>query len=341
MKKMLNVFSIILPLLLLQVTCFAQDDNDKDNKPDKKYDFVKTKSVNKSYNVSSSDKLNIDNQFGKVEVHTWDRNEIKVDVSIEVSATKEALAQRLIDDISVSEGQSGRNISFKTNFKGRDKEDRKENSDSKDEKSTMHINYSISMPASNPLKLSNQFGSTTVPDMKGEVELTSKFGSLTTGSLPNIKSIDVEFGKASFGSLTNGTITVKFSKAEFLKLSGNIKLNLEFCSATKVNMDNSLSGLDVKASYSTVNLRPSADMSASYTISTSFGSLKNRTSIKFDNDDEGSDKGPKFDHIYTGKSGSGNIPVKVKAEFNSVILGEPGPDDMKDKEKHKNKSKTS
>ena len=268
-------------------------------------------------------------------------NEIKVDVSIEVSATKEAIAQRIIDNISVTEGQSGRNISFKTNFKDRDKGDRKENSDSKDEKSTMHINYSISMPASNPLKISNQFGATTIPDIRGEVELSSKFGSLTTGSLPNIKSIDVEFGKASFGSLNNGTITVKFSKAEFLKLSGNIKLNLEFCGATKVNMDNSLTALDVKASYSKVNLRPSADMSASYTISTNFGSLKNNTSIKFDSDEEDDKHGPKFDHIYTGKSGSGNIPVKVKTEFNSVILGEPGPDDMKDKEKHRSKSRTS
>jgi len=340
MKKLINVFSMILPLLLLQVNSFAQDDNDKDNKQDKKYDFVKTKSVNKSYNVSSSDKLNIDNQFGKVEVRTWDRNEIKVDVSIEVSATKEDLAQKIIDNIKVSDDQSGRNISFKTTMSGKDK-DKGWNNDSKGEKSSMHVNYMISMPASNALHVANSFGSTTIPDMRGEVELKSSFGSLTTGNLPNIKSIDVEFGKASFQNLTNGTITVKFSKAEFLKLSGDIKLNLEFCSATRVNIDNSLTGLNVKASYSKVNIRPSADMSAAYTISTNFGSLKNNTSIKFDGDDGDDNHGPKFDHIYTGKSGSGTVPIKIKTEFNGVILGEPGPDDLKDKEKHKSKPRTS
>ena len=63
MKKLINVFSIIVPLLLLQVTIYAQDDHDNDNKQDKKYDFVKIKTVNKSYNVSSNDKLNIENQF--------------------------------------------------------------------------------------------------------------------------------------------------------------------------------------------------------------------------------------------------------------------------------------
>ena len=339
MKKLINIFNMIIPLLLLQVNLFAQDDNDRDNKPDKKYDFVKTKNVNRSYNVSSNDKLSIDNEFGKVEVHTWDRNEMKVDVSIEVSATREDLAQRIIDGITISDAQSGRNISFKTTIKGRDKNKGSDN-ESKNEKSSMHVNYSISMPAINPLHVANSFGSTTIPDIRGEVELSSKFGSLTTGSLSNIKSIEVEFGKASFQNLTNGMITVKFSKAEFLKLSGNIKLNLEFCGPVKVNMDNSLTGIDIKASYSKVNLRPSADMSASYSISTNFGSLKNNTTIKFDNDED-DNKGVKFDHIYTGRSGSGTVPIKVKTEFNSVILGEPGPDDMKDKEKRKSKSRTS
>ncbi|HEX2683128.1 MAG TPA: hypothetical protein VHL77_04315, partial [Ferruginibacter sp.] len=86
MKKMISVFNIILPLMLLQGSLFAQNDNDNNNNNNdgkKKYAFVKTRAVNKSYNVSSSDKLNIDNSFGRVEVHTWDKNEIKVDVNIE------------------------------------------------------------------------------------------------------------------------------------------------------------------------------------------------------------------------------------------------------------------
>jgi len=81
---------------------------------------------------------------------------------------------------------------------------------------------------------------------------------------------------------------------------GNIKLNLEFCGATKVNVDNSLTGLDVKSSYSTVNIRPSADLSANYTINTSFGSLKNNTSIKFDGEDGEDKHGMNFDRSYSG-----------------------------------------
>lgn len=329
MKKIIRQLSGLLPLfILMQLNTYAQEDGDKESK---KYEFVKNKAVNKSYSVGSNDRLSIDNSFGRVEVRTWDRSEIKVDVSVEVSASKEDLAQRIIDGITISESQSGKEISFKTSMKGNN------NNGSKNEKSTMKVNYLISMPASNRLNISNDFGATVVPDMKGEVELESKFGSLTAGNLSNVKRLQVEFGKTKVESINGGNVVIKYSNSSLGKISGNIKMNLEFSTNVKMDLDDQLSGLDVKASYSTVNLKPSANLSANYTINTSFGSLKNNTAIKFDGDDDEGDKGPKFDHRYNGKSGSGNINIKVTTSFGSVILGEPGPDDMKSKSKRKTK----
>ncbi|MEP7237580.1 MAG: hypothetical protein ABI685_06940 [Ferruginibacter sp.] len=339
MKKMIKTFSLVLSLLLLaQVNLFAQNDNDNnnDNKNEnkKKYEFVKTKAVNKSYSVSSSDKLNIQNSFGSVEVKTWDRSEIKVDVSIEVSANTESLAQKMLDRITVNDAKSGSEVSFKTSMK--------DVNNSKGDKTSMEINYTISMPANNALTVSNEFGSTTIPDFRGEVDLTSKFGSLTTGNLASIKAINVEFGKANLANITGAPVTIKFSKAVISKLSGAVKLNLEFCSSVKLSLDNNLSSLDLKTSYSTVNLKPLGSLSASYNISTSFGSFKNTSDIKFSSDEEDKDdRGPKFDYEYSGKSGSGSVPVKVKSSFGKIIVGEASDEDMKDKNKTKNKSRTS
>ncbi len=341
MKKIPRPFSLVLPLLLLlQVNTVAQDDkNDNDNKNDnkKKYEFVKKKSVNKSYNVSASDKLNIQNSFGSVKVNTWSRNEIKVDVDIEVSANTDALAQKMLDRISVNDDKSGREISFETKMK--------DINNKKDEKSTMEINYTISMPEGNALKVQNEFGSTTIPDFKGEVDLTSKFGSLTTGNLSNIKGIHVEFGKANLANINTAPVTIKFSKAVISKLSGDIKLNLEFCSNVRLNLDNTLSSLDLKTSYSTVNLKPTGGLQANYNISTSFGSFKNTSDVKFSSDEDKDDDNkysPKFDHQYSGRSGSGSVPVKVKSSFGKIIVGEASEEDMKskDKDKKKDKSKT-
>ena len=341
MKKMSRAFKILLPLIvLLQSSVFGQDnENENRNKNKKKYEFVKTKAVNKSYNVSSSDKLNIQNSFGSVEVTTWDRNEIKVDVNVEVTANTEALAQKIIDRISVSDSRSGKDISFKTDMKDMNESKR----DNKDDKSSMEINYTISMPAGNPLSIRNEFGSTKVPDFRGEVDLTSKFGSLTTGNLTNIKGINVEFGKANLANITSAPVNIKFSKATIAKLSGSVKLNLEFCSNVRLSLDNNLNSLDLKTSYSTVNLKPLGDLQASYNISTSFGSFKNTTNVKFDSDaDEKDDNryNPKFDFQYNGKNGSGSIPVKVKSSFGKIIVGEASEEDMKGKEKNKTKDKS-
>ena len=333
MKKLISPFKTLLPLLLLlQFNAVAQNDNDKNNNHKKKYDFVKKKSVNRSYQVSASDKLNIKNSFGSVEVKTWDKNEIKVDVEIEVSANTEALAQKMLDRIFVDDEKNSKGISFETKMK--------DIKNSKEDKSSMSINYIISMPANNPLTIKNEFGSTTVPDFRGEVDLTSKFGSLTTGNLASIKNINVEFGKANLANITSAPVTIKFSKAVISKLSGAVKLNLEFCSSVKLNLDVNLSSLDLKTSYSTVNLKPMGDLPASYNISTSFGSFKNTSNIKFSSDEGDNDRGPKFDYEYSGRSGSGNIPVKVKSSFGKIIVGEATEEDMKSKEKNKNKTKT-
>ena len=118
-------------------------------------------------------------------------------------------------------------------------------------------------------------------------------------------------------------------------------MNLEFCNSVRLNLDNSLTSLDLKTSYSTVNLKPLGGLQASYNISTSFGSFKNTSDIKFSNDGDGdNDHGPKFDYEYSGKSGSGSVPVKVKSSFGKIIVGEATEEDMKDKDKNKSKSKT-
>lgn len=339
MKKIIRKFSLVLPFVFfLQPVLHAQNDNDNDHDNEnhnkkEKYEFVKKKAVNKSYNVSSSDKLNIQNSFGTVEIKTWDKNEIKVDVSVEVSANTEALAQKILDRISISDAQSGKEISFKTSMK--------DINNTKGDKSTMAINYSISMPAVNPLQVKNEFGTTTIPDYRGEVDLTSKFGKLNTGNLYDVKNIVVEFGKANLGNIPGGSVTIKYSSATLSKLSGAIKMNVEFSSKVILSLDNNLTSFDLKTSYSTINLKPLSDLPASYAISTSFGSFKNKTAVKFNSDeDDDDDHGPKFDHEYMGKSGSGNIPVKVKSSFSTIILGDATAEELKGKEKNKSKSKT-
>ncbi len=276
----------------------------------------KTKSYTKSYSISASDNISINNQFGETRLEVWNNNEIKVDVQIKVKASTEAKAQRLLDDITIEDGKQGGGVYFKTKIEhDDDRGDKRGNTE-------MHIDYVVHLPASNPLNLDTRFGDTYMPDYSGPVDIENKFGSLTAGNLTNVKELAVEFGKGDVQSMHGGSLTVKYSTFTIGKLSGDIEARFEFCDGSKITLDNGIKSFNLYNNYSTVKINTSKDLSATFDIETHFGDFSNRSdfSIKEDDERNSDSRGPKFDYHYRGKSGSGNVMVKVRSNFGTTTL---------------------
>jgi hypothetical protein len=196
---------------------------------------------------------------------------------------------------------------------GRGREDRKGGRNE-----GMEINYTVTMPAGNPLNLTNQFGKSLVPDLSGPVTITQKFGDLIAGNLSNLKDLHVEFGSATVESISNGKVTVKFSKATIKKMTGAIKSNFEFCDKVKFPLDNSVTDFTLNNSYSTVEVAVSANFGGDFEIHTNFGDFNNSTSLPIKENKDPDDHGPKFDKDYSGKTGSGACKVKMKSSFGNI-----------------------
>ncbi|HTQ64844.1 MAG TPA: hypothetical protein VMI12_08595 [Puia sp.] len=350
MKKRTNLFkALILALTLLPASVFAGDGGEAEKK----------KTISKSYTVTSTDKLSIENSFGNVVVTTWDKNEFKVDIEIYAKASTDQKAQDIIDKIEVTDKKDGNTVYFKTdvdNIKG-DKGDKNKNKhrdndwDDDENDRKFYIDYKISMPAGNPLDIENSFGKITVPDLNGQVNLTSKFGGLTTGKLANVDEIDVEFGKAEIGPIRNGEVTFKFnSKSHIANVSGTVKIKTEFSGDVQFDVDNNIQELGVYESYSTVKMMVTKNLSASFDVHTSFGSFHNNTgfNIKEENEDDDNNYGPRFDRDYSGKAGDGKAKIKIKSSFGKVRLSDGSnktssndDDDDKDEKHHSKKEKVS
>jgi len=328
MKRIITgVFSALF--LLSAVTVPAQKEKTKE-----KLEFVKEKTIAKTY-AATGNKLTIDNSFGQVKFIAWTKNEIKVDIHIEAGSNQENLAQKILDAISVSDKQQGNEIEFKTRI---DNKDNKADN-CKGCKSNMQIDYEVHLPVTVPLNVTNSFGDIDLPDYTGPVSVTSKFGNLTSGSISNLKDIGVEFGSATIKSISNIDASFKFSKIDIASLGGKNTIKLEFCDATKIGLASNLTSLNLNESYSTVNIKP-GNVSATYTISTSFGSVVDRTNAGIKRTDSPDKYGPDSDKTYEGKSGSGTAKIDIKSSFGKIIVGEPTPEDLKDgKDKTKNKSK--
>ncbi len=108
MKKHINPFKrlVLLAFALAPLLSMA---NDGDN-------VEKKRTISKTYTVGPDDRLSIENSFGNVTVTTWDKNEIQVDIEIGVRASTDEKAQRMMDQINVTDHQGGQDISFKTDI---------------------------------------------------------------------------------------------------------------------------------------------------------------------------------------------------------------------------------
>ncbi len=321
MKKIVFNTGFLIAALLYISTAIAQNDG-------KELKYSKSKNYSKSYSVSGSDKISLDNQFGDIKLITWDKNEVKVDVSMTGKANEEDHAQEIVDRMNIEDSKSGGTVSFKTTI-GKEKKTRNNTSQ------TFEINYTVYLPSNNTLKVANQFGDIILPDYRGEVTISSKFGSLKAGKISNPDDVTVEFGKAEIEQLNGGSLTIKFSEGTVNKLSGTVKTSLEF-SSVKLVIDNDVKGLTVNNSYSTVYLDVDKGLSATYDISTSHGNFSNKSDFNLKTQgDPHSSYGPVFNYRYTGTSGGGSIKIKASASFGEFILGHNLKVDLSDKKKSK------
>jgi hypothetical protein len=320
----------LLLITVIALTVKAQQNNYTDRNK-KRYEHFKERNISRSFSASGNI-LSIDNRFGDVNIIASSGNEIKIDIHLEASSTKKEHAEQTFKDLDIKESREENIISFKTIA---DKNSSR--GYCRDCQTTVNISYTVHLPVSTPLKIQNEFGAILLPDYSGNVSLVSKFGSLITGSIHKAEKLWVEFGKATIKSVSNINATFKFSSITIENLSGNNTVKMEFCSSSRLGLDNNLTGLNLNESYSTVNLRPASNLSAGYHIRTSYGHLKNRSNVSITRTDAPREYGPDSEHTYEGKSGSGAAKIEIKSSFGTIIIGEATAEEMKDK---KEKAKT-
>lgn len=330
MKKLFK--ALIVPAFLLAGLPMQAQQDGVEKKEKKRYEHVRERNISKTY-PASGNTLNIDNSFGDVTVTTGG-SEIKVDIHIEASSNQKEVADRIFEKLDVTDSKEGSQVYFKTSTS---KDKKGDNFNCKNCSSTMMINYTVQLPAGTSLNIENSFGDIVLPDYNGTVSLTSKFGSLTTGRLAKAEKLFVEFGKANIKEAGNVSSTFKFSTVTIGNLGGSNKLDMEFCSASRITLGSGLTSLRMNESYSTVNLKPAAGLSANYDISTSFGSFKNRTGFDIRRTDEPDRYGPDSDRHYEGRSGSGASKIEIRSSFGKIILGEATEEELKDKKKSQGK----
>lgn len=269
----------------------------------------KKKVVTRTYPLRGNQKVSITNSFGKVNVNNGNRSEVKVEITISVSARTDQAAQEILDRIQIDERNSSE-ISFETKFTNNPK--------GRNNNTKMEINYEVTLPAQTPLYIKNSFGNTVIPDRSGNTELQQSFGDLTTGNLSQLANVKVEFGKFAAEKVDGSRIKASYSDVNIKTLTGDLKTDFEFCKKLRLGLSNGLQSLTVKTSYSDLQITVPQNFNGNFQINTSFGKAQGGSFVRLTDQTKEKKYGPTFDRAYTGKTGNGKTNVFINASFGDV-----------------------
>lgn len=312
--KLCNTALLIFLVLAKPVSVKANGDD---------LNVEKTKYYSKSYQISSSYRIKLKNSFGEMKINTWNKNEIKVEVSIKVKARTDERAQEILDNIIIEDEKTGSGVSFETAI-GKTKNNGKWG---KGDNQEMHIDMIVYLPDGNTLDIENKFGPINIDDYSGKLKLSSQFGSINAGSLSNVEKFVLQFGHGQIKSITNGKLDIQFANDDVIikEIKGIVDIDIQHCKSdgeVKIFARNSIVELNLKIQHSEVDIEIEKNISANFIINTSFGSFNNKSSldIKEEISDGDSKWGLKFDHRYSGRSGKGEAKIKINGNFSEINL---------------------
>lgn len=296
------------------------------------------KTIQKVYIIAKNTPLSINNRYGKVEVKTWAKNEIKVDITIRAIEASGNRAEEIINSVSISETKSPSNISLTTQI-NRGKSSWWNNIISGNNRG-VQINYLVSLPKDNSLAVNNKYGAVVLPDLAGDIDLDVSYGSLNAGKLSgdNIR-VQSSYGSAKILAVKDAVMDFKYGSMD-LGEANNIQLNIGYCGGSQVgnlissgNVDIKYSGgfkigldknirkltLDAAYSSSTVRIHPAAQFS--YQVDVSYGGFDKGDAVVTKEDPDPSERGPKLHKTYNGYFGkSSTNQVNIESKYGSITF---------------------
>ena len=308
----------------------------------------KKKTIIKLFDVDEKDNLLIDNQFGEVTIGLWNKNEIRIQITITANSDSDERVQRYLDAVTIEEKRTGNQIVVRTHFSQNVTSNWNVVSwKSNGERNYVKINYDVMMPKQTALSVRNKFGNTMIPAFHAPLTVYHRYGNFSADDLTNHSTdLNIAYGKANIRALDQGKLAMAYgnldlSRANVLTLTnqsgkmhigevGRLDANIDYSGATigtvresgKIRLNFSggfridqlskgADNIDIQASYSSVSLPMDSEEECDFDVTVSYGNFNYSSgpSIHFKSQPNDSDnRGPRLTKQYVGKIGNGSGP---------------------------------
>ncbi len=199
--------TLVLMLLLMASTVFAST-SVIDTSRYKDHEVRKT--IHHEFSINNGSTVKLYNKYGALNVHTWDKEEVHIDVEIVVNSSSKSNAELQLKHIEVQVHNEEDYLKVATVLSEQDKG--WWNSIWGSCKSELVINYDVFLPRSSNLTAENKYGDTVIEDLENDLNATIKYGNLTTQNINGSVRLSLGYGKTVMGEIGNLQAEVKYSE---------------------------------------------------------------------------------------------------------------------------------
>lgn len=258
-------------------------------------EFVKT--IEKSFNIDKNGSLQIDNQFGKIDLISHDKNTVEISIKISVETSNEEKSKKKLDQIDVIINSYPTSVDMKTTF-----EKSRGNFNG-----NFSIDYTVKAPSSLNIDINNQFGDVFIDEWKGNAIIEVAYGNLTAGKLmAEDNDITLEFSKGSIGLINKGSVELAYTDRFNLDKAKELILRSSFSDYEIETVER----LDCKSEYDEVEIRNvnRIELDASF------------SSVRIDNIHLEGDLSNEYGAIKVGRVSKGFESLDVENSFASIKI---------------------
>lgn len=245
---MKNIWTIVA--LLIVGTAFGQSD------------FERRKYINKSYPVTRNTRVEISNKYGSVHLNTWEKDSIKVRVTMTARANKIQNADKQINRVRFDMDASEGFVVLKTLYG--DQGELSSIINEIDRLGTKLINnfqkitidYDVYLPAYVNLSLENKYGDVYLPDLEGDLMLTLSYGDLRARKIKSGKDIVLKYvNKAIIDKIEEGELNLRYSEV-LLDKAGDLTIDSR---SSEISIE-SVNKLSLESAHDEIEIEEAAEV---------------------------------------------------------------------------------
>ena len=170
--------------------------------------------ITRSFKVKPAITVEIKNKYGKVHISPWDKDSVRFDINLEMSANNTSKLNRLRNSIDVDFTNTAFYIIAETEFGTTNRGFFSELMDMAEyllPSDKVTIDYLVHVPRQATVKINNRFGDVFIEDHKGNLSLSLSNGDLKANQLSGKTDVNISSGDAEINFLNDGKLEIAYS----------------------------------------------------------------------------------------------------------------------------------